>query len=221
MFSRNFRKYGVVVSTMSWATSFTHAMHTLPTPEKIETTPESALSILRNGNKRFVSGNRLSPNQSLERVKNISSGQTPFAAFLACADSRVPVEILFDQGFGDIFVTRIAGNVVTTEICASLEFGCAVLGAKVLYVLGHTKCGAVSATQAGASVPGVISSLYYHIQPSCDKHPHDVDLAVQENVRQQVRQLLISPVIRDLVNKGKLKVVGGVYDLHSGIVTEV
>jgi carbonic anhydrase len=179
------------------------------------------MSVIRNGNKRFVAGDRLTPNQSLDRLKNIAAKQTPFAAFLSCADSRVPVEILFDQGFGDIFVTRVAGNVVTTEIIASLEFGCAVLGAKVLYVLGHTKCGAVSATQAGASVPGVISSLYYHLQPACDKCPHDVDEAVKENVLHQVRQLMISPVIRDLVKTGKLRVVGGVYDLQTGLVTEV
>ena len=184
-------------------------------------TPDDALNVLRLGNARFLKGDRLTPNQSLERIKTIAQKQHPFAAFLSCADSRVPVEILFDQGFGDVFVTRVAGNVVTTEICASLEFGCAVLGAKVLYVLGHTKCGAVAATQAGGAVPGVISSLYYHIQPACDVHKTDCDAAVAENVKNQVRALQVSPVLKDLISKKKLKIVGGVYDLDSGKVTEV
>jgi len=182
--------------------------------------PDEALALLRAGNQRFISGVRLTPNQSLERVKSIAGGQSPFAAFLACADSRVPVEIIFDQGFGDLFITRVAGNVVANEICASLEFGCAVLGAKVLYVLGHTKCGAVSATMAGTPVPGIISSLYYHIQPACDVS-HSVDQAVEENVRIQVKQLAVSPVLRELVKVGKLKIVGGVYDLATGMVTEL
>ncbi len=109
---------------------------------------------------------------------------------------------------------------MANEICASLEFGCAVLGAKVLYVLGHTKCGAVAATLAGTPVPGIISSLYYHIQEACDASS-SVEEAVVNNVRVQVRQLAVSPVLRELVRAGKLKIIGGVYDLQSGIVTEV
>lgn len=183
--------------------------------------PSIALQLLRDGNARFIQGDRLSPNQSLERLQAIATGQQPFAAFLSCADSRVPVEIIFDQGFGDVFVTRVAGNIVTTEVCGSLEFGCAVLGAKVLYVLGHTSCGAVNATMKGVTVPGVISSLYYQIQPACDAYPHNIDDAVAENVRVQMRQLAVSPVLRELVKQQKLLIVGGVYDLTTGKVTEV
>jgi len=131
------------------------------------------------------------------------------------------VEIVFDQGFGDVFVTRVAGNVVTTEICASLEFGCAVLGAQVLYVLGHSSCGAVSATLAGDPVPGVISSLYYHINAACQVAGGDVNKAIEENIRHQIRQLTVSPVLSQLVREGKLIIVGGLYQLDSGVVEEI
>lgn len=150
----------------------------------------------------------------------MAGGQAPFAAFLSCADSRVPVEIVFDHGFGDIFVTRVAGNVVTTEIIGSLEFGTLVLGAKVLYVLGHSSCGAIKATMSGDAVPGVISSLYYHISPAIDGIS-SVDRATEENIKYQCKQVLASPVISNLVNQGKLVVVGGVIDIASGMVREI
>eukprot|EP00274_Cyanoptyche_gloeocystis_P007361 CAMPEP_0196652678 /NCGR_PEP_ID=MMETSP1086-20130531/2015_1 /TAXON_ID=77921 /ORGANISM="Cyanoptyche gloeocystis , Strain SAG4.97" /LENGTH=229 /DNA_ID=CAMNT_0041983345 /DNA_START=58 /DNA_END=747 /DNA_ORIENTATION=- len=185
-------------------------------------TPDEALKYLREGNSRFIAGNTAGPNRDLERVKSVAAGQKPFAAFLSCADSRVPVEIIFDQGFGDVFVTRVAGNIATPELIASLEFGTAVLGAKVLMVLGHTACGAVAATAKGGDVPGVISSLYYHIKPAvraCNGH---VEQSIEENVRVQARQLAeVSPVLAGLIKEGKLKVVGGVYDLATGKVNEV
>lgn len=184
-------------------------------------TPDEAIEILRNGNKRFVSGNILSPNRNLERLKATASGQKPFAAFLSCADSRVPVEIIFDQGFGDLFITRVAGNCVTTEVMASLEFGCAVLGAKVIYCIGHTNCGAVASTISGKPVPGVISSLYYHIKPACEHAHGDMDKAIEENVKLQVKQLYVSPVLQELIQENKLKIIGGVYDLETGIVKEL
>lgn len=185
--------------------------------------PDEALEYLRQGNKRFVDQtlHPEHPSRTMDRVKNLASGQTPFAAVLSCADSRVPVEIIFDQGFGDVFVTRVAGNITTNEITASLEFGTAVLGAKVLMVLGHSSCGAVKATMAGAPVPGVISSLYYSIKPAVHKCGENVDKAIEENVKYQVEQLKVSPVLTDLVKSGKLKIVGGVYDLATGKVEEV
>ena len=139
-----------------------------------------------------------------------------------CADSRVPVEIVFDQGFGDLFVSRIAGNIAVAEQIASLEFGTAVLGAKVLYVLGHTSCGAVAATMAGTDVPGQISALYFHIRPATRAAGGNLDKAVIENVRNQAMALRDgSTVINKLVREQKLLVVGGVYDLATGNVTPV
>ena len=184
-------------------------------------TPDKCLEALEAGNARFVKGDIIAPNRNMERLKELEKGQAPFAAFLACADSRVPVEMVFDQGFGDLFICRIAGNIVNTETIGSLEFGCAVLGAKVLYVMGHSSCGAVNATIAGAAVPGVISSLYYGIKPACEAAHGDLDAAIAENVKFQVKQLAVSPVLKDLVEKGALKIVGGVYDLTSGKATRV
>mmetsp|Transcript_13264 Transcript_13264/g.25434 ORF Transcript_13264/g.25434 Transcript_13264/m.25434 type:complete len:262 (+) Transcript_13264:72-857(+) len=184
-------------------------------------TPSKVLETLEEGNNRFVKGEIMAPNRNMERVKELQGGQAPFAAFLSCADSRVPVEIVFDQGFGDVFICRIAGNIVNTETIGSLEFGTAVLGAKVLYVLGHSSCGAVKATMAGAAVPGVISSLYYRIKPACDHAHGDLDKAIEENVKLQVNQLAVSPVLKELVEQGKLEIVGGVYDLVTGKVNRV
>mmetsp|Transcript_21489 Transcript_21489/g.36853 ORF Transcript_21489/g.36853 Transcript_21489/m.36853 type:complete len:238 (+) Transcript_21489:128-841(+) len=185
-------------------------------------TPDEALKYLKEGNGRFVAGKSASPNRDLERVKSVAAGQKPFAAFLACADSRVPVEIIFDQGFGDVFVTRVAGNIATPELIGSLEFGTAVLGAKVLMVLGHTACGAVAATAKGGDVPGVISSLYYHIKPAVRACGGAVEPSIEENVRVQARQLAeVSPVLAGLIKEGKLKIVGGVYDLATGTVKEI
>ena len=184
-------------------------------------TPEEALAELVAGNRRFVEGRPVGPNRNLARVRDVAAGQSPFAAVLACADSRVPVEILFDQGFGDVFVCRAAGNVITPELTGSLEFGTLVLGAKVLVVLGHTSCGAVKATIAGEPVPGQISTLYSRIQPAVERAAtRELEVVARENVRVQARLLRTSsPVIAQLVREKKLVVAGGVYDLASGAVT--
>ncbi len=184
-------------------------------------TPAEALRALREGNARFVAGRVTEPNRNLARVREVAPKQAPFAAVLGCADSRVPVELLFDQGFGDLFVCRAAGNVVTPEIIASLEFGTLVLGSKVLVVLGHSSCGAVAATIAGEPVPGQISTLYQRIQPAVDAVPgRELEPVAAENVRMQVRLLRrSSPVVAGLIRDGKLQVVGGMYDLKTGAVT--
>ena len=185
-------------------------------------TPAEALAALQEGNRRFAAGQTLAPHRDIARVRAIAPKQTPFAAFLGCADSRVPVEIVFDQGFGDLFVSRIAGNIAVSEQIASLEFGTAVLGAKVLYVLGHTACGAVAATMNGTEVPGQISSLYYHIRPAVRAANGNIDVAIRENVRNQAILLREgSTVINRLVREKQLLVAGGVYDLTSGVVTPV
>jgi carbonic anhydrase len=158
----------------------------------------------------------------MSRVREVANGQKPFAAFLGCADSRVPIEIVFDQGFGDLFVTRIAGNVASSENIGSLEFGTKILGAKVLYVLGHTSCGAVSATMKGDEVPGQISGLFQHIRPAVKAANGDLDRAISENVRNQAILLAeASPTISKLIQRKELIVAGGVYDLSTGLVTAV
>jgi carbonic anhydrase len=185
-------------------------------------TPAEALAALAEGNRRFVEGRTIAPHRDFARLREIAPKQAPFAAFLGCADSRVPVEIVFDQGFGDLFVSRIAGNIAVAEQIASLEFGTAVLGAKVLYVLGHTSCGAVSAAMAGTDVPGQISALYYHIRPAVRAAAGNLDKAIVENVRNQAIALREgSTVVSRLVKEGNLIVAGGVYDLNTGRVTPV
>jgi carbonic anhydrase len=185
-------------------------------------TPHEALEFLYAGNRRFVAGETLEPNRNESRLQEIIERQTPFAAFLGCADSRVPIEIIFDQGFGDLFVTRIAGNVATSENIGSLEFGTQVLGAKVLFVLGHTNCGAVAATIKRDAVPGQISSLFQYIRPAVRNAGGDLDQAVCMNVRLQAQTLAeASPVIAQLIRDGRLIIAGGVYDLATGIVKPV
>ena len=185
-------------------------------------TPFDALSRLIEGNRRFAAGQSLAANRDLDRVKAIAMRQAPFAAVLGCADSRVPVEIVFDHGFGDLFVTRIAGNVAANENIGSLEFGTQILGAKVIYVLGHSACGAVDATMRQVEVPGQISGLFQYIRPAVKLARGDMNLAVRENVRNQAMLIAeSSPVISKLLKRKELIVAGGVYDLDTGIVEAV
>jgi len=192
---------------------------------KSNLTPEQALKKLMEGNQRFVENKKINPDQDSIRVKEIAQGQAPFAAILGCADSRVPSEIIFDQGLGDIFNVRIAGNIAMIEDVASEEYAIGVLGAPLLMVLGHERCGAVAAAIKGGNLPGVIESLVYAIQPavtSTEGLPGDhLTNAIKANVKLQVGRLLTSTVISDAVKEGKLKVVGAYYDLDTGKVTLV
>jgi carbonic anhydrase len=183
-------------------------------------TPAQAMAELMAGNRRFVEGRPIGPHRNMARVREVAEGQSPFAAVLSCADSRVPPEIVFDQGFGDVFVCRAAGNIVTPELIGSLEFGTMVLGAKALVVLGHTHCGAVKATIAGQAVPGQISTLYRHIRPAVDRSAtRELEDVARHNVRIQAELLRTSsPVIAQLIAEEKLAVVGGFYDLETGRV---
>ena len=196
-----------------------------PATAKENMTPEQALQELMDGNKRFVNGRRQSPHQTFARLQEVAKGQKPFASILSCADSRVPSEIIFDQGFGDLFVCRVAGNVVTPEEMGSLEFGTLVLGTKVLMVIGHERCGAVDATIKGAQVPGQIASLLDAIKPAipiAKNQPGDpLENTCKANVLVQVEKLKSSPVISELIKAGKLEVVGGYYDLDTGEVSLV
>lgn len=186
-------------------------------------TPDAALKQLMDGNKRFVDRKRQNPNQDLVRLTEVAKSQKPFAAILGCADSRFPSEIIFDQGLGDLFVCRVAGNVATPEEIGSLEFGTLVLGAKVLVVIGHKRCGAVDATIKGAQVPGQIGSLLDAIRPAVESSKGQsgdrLDNASKANVVLQANKLKASPVISKLIEENKLKVVGGYYDLDTGRVT--
>jgi carbonic anhydrase len=184
-------------------------------------TPDAAMHELVAGNERYIAGKLTSFAEDLEILKKKTvDKQEPFAAVLSCADSRVPVEILFDQSIGEIFVTRVAGNMVTPEIMASLEYGVIVLGVKVILVLGHTNCGAIAAAVGAKEVPGQISVLYQHMMPAIRDSHGDVNAAVKANAAFQARLLReSSTVIAKAVKDGSVKVAAGVYDLGTGRVT--
>jgi carbonic anhydrase len=184
-------------------------------------TPDEALAQLIAGNKRFQQQELASFKEDLKLLKQqTAAGQAPFAALLSCADSRVPVELIFDQSIGRLFVNRVAGNIATTEMIASLEYGVAVLGAKAIMVLGHSNCGAVEATIAGKPVPGQISALYRSIRPAIDQAGPELEAATKANARIQAGLLRTSsPVFAELTGKGQLKIVAAYYDLGSGAVT--
>lgn len=183
--------------------------------------PDTALQELMDGNQRFASGRLTAFEQDLGILKrNTAEKQEPFAGVLSCADSRVPVELVFDQSIGHIFVTRVAGNIVTPEIIASLEYGAVVLGTKVILVMGHGNCGAVQAAIQAKEVPGQISALYPHIQPAVDQAGLNLEAATKANAKIQAALLRqASTVIAGLVKQGQLKVVAGYYDIASGNAT--
>ncbi|MGH7212558.1 MAG: carbonic anhydrase, partial [Acetobacteraceae bacterium] len=136
-----------------------------------------------------------------------------------CADSRVPVELVFDKSIGKVFVTRVAGNIASSHVIASLEYGAAVLGTKMILVLGHSNCGAVKAAIAGKPVPGQISGLYPYIRPAVEQAGPDPDATSRANARNQARLLATaSPVIAELIGKGAIKVAAGFYDVATGEV---
>ena len=183
--------------------------------------PDAALQELMDGNRRFVTERLTSCEHDLSILKQHTvDKQEPFAAVLSCADSRVPVELVFDQTIGHIFVTRVAGNFAASEIIASLEYGAAALGAKVIVVLGHSGCGAVKATIQAKQVPGQISALFSHIQPAVDQAGPNLEPATKANAKLQAALLRqASPVISGLVKEKKLKVVAAYYDLGTGVVS--
>jgi carbonic anhydrase len=188
-------------------------------------TPVTAVNELLQGNKRFAEQKTKQANRNVFRLREVAKGQNPFAAILGCADSRVPAEIIFDQGLGDLFVVRVAGNVATPEEIGSLEYGTLVLGAKVILVLGHERCGAVKAAIDNKPVPGKIGTILGQIKPavtaSKGQTGDKLKNATLNNIKNQIATLKDSPVIADLIAKGQLKIVGGFYDLDTGLVTQV
>ncbi|MBD2251533.1 carbonic anhydrase [Nostoc parmelioides] len=186
--------------------------------------PQAALARLLEGNKRFVDGKRLNPNQSTLRLQETAVAQYPFAAILGCADSRVPAEIVFDQGLGDLFVVRVAGNVASQTAIGSLEFATAVLGAQLIVVLGHARCGAVVAAAKGDPLPGRIGVFVEEIKPAVERVRNKTgsleENSIIANVQYQAEKLAeSSTILRGLIKEGKLKIAGGRYDLASGKVT--
>jgi len=222
---RNIIKFGAAAIGTSVVTAGIGSKLLFPEPVVANNniTPDAALKLLMEGNKRFTSGKSRRTNQTLANLRAVAASQKPFAAILSCADSRVPSEILFDRGFGDLFICRVAGNIVTPEETGSLEFGTLVLGAKVLLVMGHKKCGAVDATIKGAQVPGQIASLLDAIKPGITKidpkKANQLEAAIKANVVYQVGKIQESPVISQLVKDGQLKVVGGYFDFDSGKIS--
>ncbi|MEY4822772.1 MAG: hypothetical protein RLY72_2424 [Planctomycetota bacterium] len=200
----------------------------LTTPSSVAPTADEVLTALKEGNARFVAGTPQHPHSGMDRVIETSAGQTPMATVIGCSDSRVALERLFDRGIGDLFVVRVAGNVADTDEIGSAEYGTGHLHTPLMIILGHTKCGAVSAVASGAALHGSIPSLVDNIIPAVKRARHanpgvsDKDLipfAVRENVFESIASTLThSQEIRDLVTEGKLRVVGAVYDIDTGIV---
>lgn len=190
--------------------------------------PDAALEELLEGNRRFTTGRTSSHRRDLVILQQMMERPEPFAAVLSCADSRVPVEVLFDQTIGKLFVTRVAGNIVTTEIVASLEYAAAVLGTHTILVMGHSKCGAVTAAiqaspqtpKPGPPVPGQISALFPYIKPAVEQAGPDVEATIRANVLIQAARLReLSPLLSSLIEEGKLKVAAGYFDIGTGAVT--
>jgi carbonic anhydrase len=184
-------------------------------------TPERALQLLVEGNQRFVDQKLISFQEDLDILKADSEEhQEPFAAILSCADSRVPVELVFDQSIGHLFVVRVAGNVATPDTIASLEYGAAVLGVKAIVALGHNNCGAVTATMKGKAVPGQISTLYQYIHPAIAGANGDLTTACRQNASLQASVLReTSPVLAELVKQKKLIVRAAMYDVGNGKIS--
>jgi carbonic anhydrase len=199
-------------------------------PVRAANTPDAALNLLVEGNARYVANQPRDRDFSAGRASR-TLGQAPFAAILGCADSRIAPELAFDQNPGDLFVVRVAGNFVTPDGLGSLEFGAAVLGTKLIMVLGHTSCGAVKATvealQKENALPGQIANLVRAMKPGIapilNQSGGDLEQqAIIANVRHNVEQLkLAKPILAEMAAKNELRVVGGVYDLATGKVTLV
>ncbi len=184
---------------------------------------DNALQKLIDGNKRYVAAKPMHPNQDIQRRSEVAKGQKPFAVIVGCSDSRIPPNTIFDQGLGDLFVIRVAGNIVDDVALGSIEYAVDHLGAQLVVVLGHGKCGAVSATVQGGEMHGHIGSIVKAIAPAVEKakdQPGDlIDNAIKANVRLVVDQIASSkPVLTGLVQGGKIGVVGAYYNIESGIV---
>lgn len=204
-------------------------MKTLTKEMQAAITPSMALALLKEGNKRFV--NNLKVNRNLlQQANETSDGQHPFAVILSCIDSRTSAEIIFDQGLGDIFSVRIAGNIINEDILGSMEFGCKVAGSKIILVLGHTKCGAVKGACDNMEL-GNLTALLTKIRPAVEdekttienrnaSNSEFVEKVATLNVKRTVQTIKErSPIIKDLIESGQIGIVGGIHDITTGEVT--
>lgn len=203
-------------------------MKTLTREMQQQITPEQALDILKNGNQRFV--NNLKANRNLlQQVNDTSDGQFPFAFVLSCIDSRTSAELIFDQGLGDIFSCRIAGNILNDDIMGSMEFACKVAGSKVVLVLGHTKCGAIKGACDHVELghlTGLISKIEPAIQitdsgdgPRDSSNSDYVEAVAVNNVKLIMKKILrSSEIIAEMAKKGEIIIEGGMYDVETGVV---
>lgn len=204
-------------------------MKTLTKEMQAAITPAKALELLIEGNKRFV--NNLKVNRNLlQQANETSDGQHPFAVILSCIDSRTSAELIFDQGLGDIFSVRIAGNILNEDILGSMEFGCKVAGAKIIVVLGHTKCGAVKGACDHVEM-GNLTSLLTKIRPAVDDetttkenrnsgNSEFVEKVAVINVKRTVKAIMErSPILKEMIEKSEIGIVGGTHDITTGSVT--
>jgi len=193
-------------------------------------TPATALDLLKEGNARFIA-NKQAGRDLLKQISDTSTGQYPFATVLHCIDSRVSAELIFDQGIGDVFSIRVAGNFVNTDILGSMEFACKLAGTKVLVILGHTSCGAVKGACDGAEL-GNLTSMLAKITPAVEGvlQPEDPSLrnsknidfvneVAKKNVHLTIDNILAhSSVLKEMADAGEIQIVGGMYDIKTGAV---
>lgn len=204
-------------------------MKTLNKELQAEITPRKALEILKEGNKRFI--NNLKAHRNLlEQVNDTRDGQWPFATILSCIDSRTSAELIFDQGLGDVFSVRIAGNIVNTDILGSMEFACKVAGSKLIVVLGHSKCGAVKGACDHVEM-GNLTELLSKLQPAVyqetetkenrtSKNEEFVENVAEINVKRSVKSIIErSYVLEQMLENGEIGIVGGMHNLETGEVT--
>ena len=203
-------------------------MRTHSKETQAELNPDLALEILKEGNDRFVKNLKANRNL-LQQVNDTAQGQFPFATILSCIDSRTSAELIFDQGLGDVFSVRIAGNIVNEDILGSMEFGCKVAGAKIIVVLGHTKCGAIKGACDNVEL-GNLTSLISKIKPAVDQetvtsnnrtssNASFVENVAELNVSLSVKNILLkSPIIAEMVKNDQIGIVGGVHDISTGEV---
>ena len=205
-------------------------MNALNSETQAAITPQKALEMLKEGNQRFLDKKMINRDLNLQ-VSQTAKGQWPHSVVLGCIDSRVPVELIFDQTIGDVFVARVAGNFENTDILGSMEYSCKVAGSKLIFVLGHESCGAVKAACDHVEL-GNITSMLNNIQPAVKKSTEEVsgdhnssntefvDRTIENNVQltiQRIREK--SPILNEMEESGEIKIVGGVYHISSGKVT--
>jgi carbonic anhydrase len=204
-------------------------MKTLTKEMQAAITPSMALGLLKEGNKRFINNLKLNRNL-LQQANETSDGQHPFAVILSCIDSRTSAELIFDQGLGDIFSVRIAGNIINEDILGSMEFGCKVAGSKIIVVLGHTKCGAIKGACDHVEM-GNLTALLTKIRPAVDdekttlknrnsNNAEFVENVATINVKRTVKSIMQrSTILKEMIDKGQIGIIGGTHDISTGAVT--